>query len=133
MIPKFYYTKEILQFIDEAISDGVKSYDLMPEADREKLTSLCIFAAGEQAHTFITENPNLDKAICKLRNFLVSGKSENAIDLMTLLADGAVKGEEKTLTELFDERYSYYLAERKMEAGFRSTKDLQTGDQIWIK
>lgn len=133
MAPMSFYSKEILQAIDYIIEDGTYSWDKISEADREYLTATCINSLPNAMDLFIYDNPNLEKALYKVKNFLQNGMSENAIDLMTLLADGAVKTASISLEEVFHERADLYLTERKREAGYRPVMNEQNGDTIWIK
>lgn len=133
METRVYQTKEILDVMDEAIEKGAKSYLAVADYDKETLVAHCMTALERDADIFIYNNPNLEKAIRKLQSFLLSGKPEYAIDLMTILADGAVNMQEEILSKIFDERLNEYEAECKREAGFHSHTCPQTGETLWSR
>lgn len=133
MVPKIYYTKEILQLIDDAIADGVTNYYDVEEYDKEKLAVYCMNALKEDAYVFITNNEKMEKLVCQLKTLLLKGGMDEAVDLATTLCEGAVEKLDQIMPDLFQERFNDNEVARNADAGIRSSIDEQTGEMRWVK
>lgn len=133
MILEIYFTKEIKQAINDLIDEGYRSYNAIPEPDKEKLAVYCMNALKDDAYVFVTNTKRIDKLACQLKSFLLNGSIDDAIDMATTLCEAAVEKSEEVLPDIFDEIYSERIREQKIDAGYRQCTDQQTGEKMWVK
>ena len=69
-VPACYYTRKILNLVDDMIGDGHMSYDELEDMDKDRLTVACMDVHGEDAYFFITDADDINSVVVDLKKFL---------------------------------------------------------------
>lgn len=119
-VPECYYTRRILNLIDDLIGDGHISYSELEEMDKDRLTVACMDALGEDADIVITESSNLNSLIGDLKKFIMTADMDYGYRLLEKLHANTIDQVSDHMDALFHERQDGQEAitrERMFEEG----------------
>ena len=132
LIPKIYYSKEILKLIQYYINEGYDSYSALCEIDRQEISAACIHVLGDDAYTALIDHEDFDIVLHHFKQFMKTGKQEYAVDMAVTMSKNAIEYFEEDMNNLFAEKINEYEWDTNFEAGLKPMKDQMTGETIWL-
>jgi hypothetical protein len=120
--------------IDDYILEGYPSYEKLPQNYKHNLVALHIKTLNQNdAFECISESDDLDVTIDKLRKFIFSGCTEEALELAETMRKNAEKYLSNKIKALYNERIPIIETEKNLELGLKPYQHKDNGETTWIR
>lgn len=115
------------------LDDGYKSFDSLPDAERDELLALYVIDMGQYGHEVISEPLNSSKTLDGLINYLFIGTPDSAERLANTMRNNVADYLNSTIVRIFESIYEDVKSEINIDAGLKPITDHVTGETRWIK
>lgn len=132
IIPRVYYHKDIIALINSYIDDGFTSYHSLPEIDQERISAECIKILGTDAYDCIIQSDDFDITLHHLKQYLLTGQREYALDLAETMSKNAVQYFTNIMDSLFSDMSSKKQYENNIACGLKISSNNLNGEIQWV-
>lgn len=127
------WEQQIQAFINDQVDQGIESFEVMDEIDKDRLCTLMTQNMGRDRYMVIMNIDDIDGVISELLYYINNYSREAAYDLAETMRLGLWAQFESDANDLFEEITTDRLNKKNREHGLSPHVDSINGETHWYK
>jgi hypothetical protein len=101
--PNWLYKKDVKDFIQDRIHDGIKDFESLDELDQDKLVVMAMSLLEGDSYSCIINADDYDTMLGEMMRYIMTNSNENAYSLAETLRKNAIQYFTEDFNLIFEE------------------------------